>query len=77
MTKLVTILLIHVGEAGRYAAQFDSQMACGEALVAFAEIADQLEAEFGGEAWAQCVRTYAPSVSIRPQARPTQLPELQ
>ena len=73
MIKLITILLMHVGEAGTYAAQFDSQMACGEALVAFAAIADELEAEFGGEAWAQCIRTSAPSVSLRPKARPVEV----
>ena len=73
MIKLITILLMHVGEAGTYAAQFDSQMECGEALVAFAAIAGELEAEFGGEAWAQCIRTSAPSVSLRPKARPIEV----
>jgi hypothetical protein len=70
--KLITILLMHVGEAGTYAAQFDSQMACGEALVAFAAIADELEAEYG-EVWARCLVTGAPSVSLRPQARPIEV----
>ena len=68
MTPLITILLMHVGSE-TYAAQFDSRMECGEALLAFSSIADDLEDEYQGEAWAQCIRTYAPSVSIRPQAR--------
>ena len=72
MITLITILLMHVGPE-TYAAQFNSQMECGEALVAFAAIADQLEAEFGGEAWAQCIRTGAPSVSLRPKARPVEV----
>lgn len=72
MTKLITILLMHVG-LETYAAQFNSQMECGEALVAFAAIADELEAEFGGEAWAQCIRTSAPSISLRPKARPVEV----
>ena len=72
MTKLITILLMHVN-AETYAAQFNSQMECGAALLEFSAIADQLEAEFGGEAWAQCIRTSAPSVSLRPQARPVEV----
>lgn len=71
MTKLITILLMHVGPE-TYAAQFDSQMACGEALVAFAAIADELEAEYG-EVWARCLVTGAPSVSLRPKARPVEV----
>ena len=72
MIKLITILLMHVGEAGTYAAQFDSQMECGEALVAFAAIADELEVEYG-EVWARCLVTGAPSVSLRPKARPIEV----
>ncbi len=72
MTKLITILLMHVGEAGTYAAQFDSQMSCGEALLEFSAIADELEAEYG-EVWARCLVTGAPSVSLRPQARPIEV----
>ena len=76
MTTLITIMLMHIG-GETYTVQFDSQMECGRALLEFSTIADDLERAYGGEAWAQCVRTYAPSVSIRPQARPTQLPTLQ
>lgn len=68
MTALVTILLMHVG-GETYMGQFSTRDACGRALLAFSAIADDLEREYGGEAWAQCVRTYAPSVSIRPKAR--------
>ena len=76
MTTLITIMLMHIGGV-TYMAQFDSQEACGRALLEFSTIADALEEEYRGEAWAQCLRTYAPSVSIRPQARPTRLPTLQ
>ena len=69
MTPLLTILLMHVGTE-TYMAQFDSQMDCGRALLEFSAIANDLEREYQGEAWAQCIRSYAPSVSIRPQARP-------
>ena len=72
MTPLITILLMHVGSE-TYAAQFNSQMECGAALLEFSAVADQLEAEFGGEAWAQCIRTSAPSVSLRPKARPIEV----
>lgn len=73
MTKLVTILLMHVGVGPEtYAAQFNSQMACGEALLEFSAIADELEAEYG-EVWARCLVTGAPSVSLRPQARPIEV----
>jgi len=41
-------------------------MACGEALVAIAEATPPLG---GRKTYAQCVRTYAPSQSIRPRAR--------
>ena len=68
MTPLLTILLMHVGNE-TYASQFDSQMECGRALLEFSAIADDLEREYGGEAWASCVRTFSPSVSIRPKAR--------
>lgn len=68
MTPLITIMLMHVG-AETYMAQFDSQMECGRALLEFSAISRDLEREYQGAAWAQCVRTYAPSVSIRPQAR--------
>lgn len=76
MTTLITIMLMHIG-GETYMAKFDSQTECGRALLEFSTIADALEEEYGGEAWAQCIRTYAPSVSIRPRARPTQLPTLQ
>ena len=68
MTPLITIMLMHVGSE-TFMAQFDSQMECGRALLEFSTIADDLEREYQGEAWAQCVRTYAPSRSIRPKAR--------
>ena len=68
MTPLITIMLMHIGSE-TYMAQFDSQMECGRALLEFSTIADDLEREYQGEAWAQCVRTYAPSRSIRPKAR--------
>ena len=69
MTPLITIMLMHIaGET--FMAQFDSQMECGRALLEFSTIADDLEREYQGEAWAQCVRTWAPSESIRPRARP-------
>ena len=69
MTPLITIMLMHVGSE-TFMAQFDSQMECGRALLEFSAISRDLEREYGGEApWAQCVRTYAPSVSIRPKAR--------
>ncbi len=69
MTPLITIMLMHIGSE-TYMAQFNSQMDCGRALLEFSAIADDLQREYQGEAWAQCVRTYAPSVSIRPRARP-------
>ena len=69
MTPLITIMLMHVGSE-TYMAQFDSQMECGRALLEFSAISRDLEREYQGEAWAQCVRTYAPSSSPRPQARP-------
>jgi hypothetical protein len=69
MTPLLTIMLMHIG-GETFMAQFDSQMECGRALLEFSTIADDLEREYQGEAWAQCVRTYAPSRSIRPKARP-------
>lgn len=69
MTPLVTIMIMFVGEGGTYAAQFNSQHECGRALLEFSAIADELEREYGGEAWARCLVTGAPSVSIRPKAR--------
>ena len=65
MMPLITILLVHVG-ADTYSVEYPSQMACGEALVVIAEATPVV-----GEPriWAQCVRTYAPSQSIRPRAR--------
>ena len=69
MTPLITIMLMHIGSE-TYMAQFDSQMDCGRALLEFSTIADDLQEEYQDETWAQCVRTYAPSVSIRPRARP-------
>lgn len=68
MTPLITIMLMHIG-GETFMAQFDSQMDCGRALLEFSTISRDLEREYQGEAWASCVRTYAPSVSIRPQAR--------
>ena len=69
MTPLITIMLMHIG-GETFMAQFDSQMECGRALLEFSAISRDLEREYQGEAWAQCVRTYAPSSSPRPQARP-------
>ena len=65
MSPLITILLVHIG-VNTYSTIYPSQMACGEALVAIAEATPVV-----GEprVWAQCVRTYAPSKSIRPRAR--------
>ena len=65
MTPLITILLVHIG-ANTYSMTYPSQMACGEALVVIAEATPVV-----GEPriWARCVRTYAPSQSIRPRAR--------
>ena len=65
MMPLITILLVHIG-ADTYSMEYPSQMACGEALVVIAEATPVV-----GEPriWAQCVRTYAPSQSIRPRAR--------
>ena len=68
MTPLITIMLMHIG-GETFMAQFDSQMECGRALLEFSAISRDLEREYQGEAWAQCVRTYAPSRSIRPKAR--------
>lgn len=65
MMTLITILLVHVG-ADTYSVEYPSQMACGEALVAIAEATPPLG---GRKTYAQCVRTYAPSQSIRPRAR--------
>ena len=65
MTPLTTILLIHIG-SNVYSVEYPSQMACGEALVAIAEATPPLG---GRKTWVQCVRTYAPSQSIRPRAR--------
>ena len=68
MTPLITIMLMHIG-GETFMAQFDSQMECGRALLEFSAISRDLEREYQGEAWAQCVRTYAPSRSMRPKAR--------
>lgn len=68
MTPLLTIMLMHIGNE-TYMSRFDSQEMCGRALLEFSAISRDLEREYGGEAWAQCVRTWAPSVSIRPKAR--------
>lgn len=65
MMPLTTILLIHIG-ADTYSVEYPSQMACGEALVAIAEATPPIG---GRKTYAQCVRTYAPSQSIRPRAR--------
>ena len=65
MMPLITILLIHIG-SNVYSVEYPSQMACGEALVAIAEATPPLG---GRRTYAQCVRTYAPSQSIRPRAR--------
>ena len=65
MMPLTTILLIHIG-SNVYSVEYPSQMACGEALVAIAEATPPLG---NRKAYAQCVRTYAPSQSIRPRAR--------
>jgi hypothetical protein len=65
MMPLITILLIHIG-SNVYSVEYPSQMACGEALVAIAEATPPLG---GRKTYAQCVRTYAPSQSIRPRAR--------
>jgi len=62
MMPLITILLIYIG-SNVYSVEYPSQMTCGKALVAIAEATPPL----GG--YAQCVRTYAPSQSIRPRAR--------
>ena len=68
MTPLITIMLMHIG-GETFMAEFSTRDACGRALLEFSAISRDLEREYGGEAWAQCVRTWAPSVSIRPQAR--------
>lgn len=65
MTPLITILLITVG-LNVYSAEYPSQMACGDALVVVAEAEPPLG---GRKTYAQCVRTYAPSASLRPRAR--------
>ena len=65
MMPLITILLIYIG-SNVYSVEYPSQMACGEALVAIAEATPPLG---GRKTWARCVRTYAPSQSIRPRAR--------
>ena len=65
MMPLTTILLVHIG-ADVYSTTYSSQMACGEALVVIAEATPPLG---GRKTYAQCVRTYAPSQSIRPRAR--------
>ena len=66
MMPLITILLIHISGGETYSVEYPSQMACGEALVAIAEATPS----FGGrKTYAQCVRTYSPSQSIRPRAR--------
>jgi len=65
MMPLITILLVHIG-ADTYSMTYPSQMACGEALVVIAEATPPLG---GRKTYAQCVRTYAPSQSIRPRAR--------
>jgi len=65
MTPLLTILLVHIN-ADTYSMTYPSQMACGEALVVIAEATPPLG---GSKTWAQCMRTYAPSQSIRPRAK--------
>jgi len=65
MTPLLTILLVHIN-ADTYSMTYPSQMACGEALVVIAEATPPLG---GRKTWAQCMRTYAPSQSIRPRAK--------
>lgn len=65
MTPLITIMMIYVG-ADAYSVTYPSQMACGEALVI---IAESDEGFMTRKTWAHCVRTYAPSASLRPRAR--------
>ena len=69
MTPLVTIMIMYVGQGGTYMTKFNSQEMCGKALLEFSEIADDLAQQYDGDVWASCVRTYAPSESIRPKAR--------
>lgn len=69
MTPLVTIMIMYVGQGGTYMTQFDNQMECSRALYVFSTLADDLAQQYDGDVWASCVRTFAPSVSIRPQAR--------
>ena len=70
MSPLITIMLIYVGQGGTYMAQFSSQMECSRALLEFSAVADDLAEQYNGDVWASCVRTWAPSQTIRPRARP-------
>lgn len=70
MTPLVTIMIMFIGEGGAFMTSFDSQRQCSAALLEFSAIADDLAKQYDGEIWARCVKTSAPSASIRPQARP-------
>ncbi len=70
MTPLITIMIMYVGEGGTYMVPFGDQMKCSRALLEFSAIADDLAEQYNGDVWASCVRTWAPSVSIRPKARP-------
>jgi len=64
MKALLTILVMHIGEAEVHET-YPTQQACSEAMIAFAE------ADWGdAETWSQCRATYAPSTSPRPVARP-------
>ena len=65
MTALLTVLLVYIG-SDVYRIEYPSQMECGEALVSIAEATPPLG---GRKTYAQCVRSYAPSQSIRPRAR--------
>ena len=70
MSPLITIMIMYVGQGGTYMVQFDDQMKCSRALLEFSAISDDLAQQYDGDVWASCVRTYAPSESIRPRARP-------
>lgn len=65
MMPLITIMLVYVW-SDVYSVEYPSQMACGEALVTVAEATPPIG---GRKTYARCVRTYAPSQSIRPRAR--------
>lgn len=65
--KYLTVMLIALSSGEQYALGYDSQRACGEALLQVDEVAAQIGVEIE---MAACFETVAPATSIRPKRRP-------